>query len=68
MAVMGVVGSGGLAWGGARAALNGTKARVTKIDNTLDEHVAEDHVVQLETVQRLASIETKLDLLLQERE
>ena len=64
LALLSIAGSGGVAWGSVRVALNGTRGKVTKIEKTLDEHVAADHAVQLEAVQRLTRIETKLDDLL----
>ena len=50
--------SGGAAWGGAKAALNGTKAKVKDISEKLDAHVKDDSEVQTQVVDRLARIET----------
>ena len=61
IAAGGILASGGVAWGAVRTALNGTKKRVVEINETLNKHVEDDHRVQLEAVQRLARIETKLD-------
>lgn len=66
IAVLTVVGSGGIAFGSTRMALNGTKAKVAEIQTTLTTHVAQDHATQIETVQRLTRIETKIDTLLGE--
>jgi len=65
IAVVGIAGSGGIAWGGTRVALNGTKAKVAEIAASLAEHVEVDRLAQLEAVQRLTRIETKLDSLLE---
>lgn len=48
---------GGAAWGGAKAALNGTKDRVKNLDKGFAEHKEQDNQHQLEVVQRLASLE-----------
>lgn len=61
LAVFTVVGSIAGALGGARSALNGTRERVKKIEKDLADHTEADHHVQLEAVQRLTRIETKLD-------
>lgn len=56
--------AGGAAWGGAMVALNGTRKRVRHVESrqTIDEELrARQHV---ETVERLAKIETKLDMML----
>lgn len=46
----------GGAYGGTRAALNGTRERVKELAKELDEH-------KDDTIDRLARIETKLDFL-----
>lgn len=53
MIIGGVLLSSGAAWGGSKVALNGTKQRVKDLETT-----------QLLTVQRLSSIEAKIDLIL----
>lgn len=53
--------SGGMAWGGAKAALNGTRERVKKVEETLTRHTDADEVLQREVIDRLARIETKLE-------
>jgi hypothetical protein len=53
----------GGAWGGAKVALNGTRERVKRIHRELDQHMQHDEEMQRDTIDRLARIETKLDLL-----
>ena len=54
--LMTIVGSTSAAWGGALVAINGTKARVAKL---------EAH--QTNVIDRLARLETKIDILLKEK-
>jgi hypothetical protein len=61
MAAGTIIGSGGVAWGMVKATLNGTKDRVVRISDMLDEHVKADTKAQFELIDRLARIETKLD-------
>lgn len=61
-----VVGSLGAAWGGSRVALNGTRERVKKLAADFEQHTAQDASAQLQAVQRLVSVETKVDLILEE--
>ena len=61
-AAAGLVSIGG-AYGGAKVALNGTRERVREIKADLKEHIDADEEVQRETLDRLARIETKLDML-----
>ncbi len=58
-----LIGSCGAAFGGAKVALNGTRARVTEVKGDLKEHIEKDEKLQRETIDRLARIETKLDSL-----
>lgn len=44
----------GAAWGSAKAAMNGTKSRVTKLEEEADNHA-----------DRLARIETKIDFIVE---
>ena len=44
------------AWGGAKVALNGTRERVKDLEKDVDE-------IKVDTIDRLARIETKLDAL-----
>lgn len=60
--------AGGAAWGGAKAALNGTKNRVKKMETDFVIHMRDDHVVQSQMLDRLARVETKIDLLLTRKE
>jgi hypothetical protein len=61
MAILGVVGSGGVAVGVAKTTFNGSKEKLNGIAKDLKEHVEHDHAIQLDAVQRLTRIETKLD-------
>ena len=63
LAVVGTVFSAGAAWGGAKVALNGTKNRVKDIKEDLVKHTAADLVIQTQMIDRLARIETKLDMI-----
>lgn len=56
--------AGGAAWGGAKAALNGTRERVKRISTELDTHVRDDHLIQRDLVERAARLEAKIDVLL----
>lgn len=56
--------TGGAAWGGAKVALNGTRNRVKKMETDFETHMRDDQMVQREMVDRLARIETKLELAL----
>lgn len=67
LSAIGIIGTLGAAWGGARVALNGTRERVKQLSKDLKDHIEHDHTVQLETVDRLARIETKLDRVLDDR-
>lgn len=53
----------GAAWGGSQAALNGTRSRVKKLEEWSERHEAKDDNFQLDAIDRLARIETKLDVL-----
>jgi hypothetical protein len=55
--------SGGVAWGGATMAIKGVKETQTEVKDDLHKHMEADAEVQLELVDRLARIETKLDAL-----
>jgi hypothetical protein len=67
IALLTIVGSGGVAWGGAKAAMNGTKSHLANLDKWAVAHDAKDNAAQLDTVGRLGSIEGKLDLLLNDK-
>lgn len=55
--------SGGAAFGGAKVALNGTRQRVKDLAEDFKAHEEQDESLQMETIDRLARIETKLDIL-----
>ena len=48
------------AWGGTRAALNGTRERVKSIDTKLDASMLENNKQHQEIMQRVTVVETKL--------
>lgn len=52
--------AGGAAWGGAKRALNGSRERIKGIDAKLDKHIAETTATRIETADRLARIETRI--------
>ena len=52
----GALATGGVAWGSVRQALNGTRERVKRIESEHDDHK-----------DRLARIETKIDILLEKQ-
>lgn len=56
--------TGGVAWGAARQALNGTRERVKDIQAGLKQHVDSDDAVQRELLQRSAALEAKVDIIL----
>jgi hypothetical protein len=53
----------GGAWGGAKVALNGTRQRVKVVEENQATHESKDEERHIETIDRLARIETKLDRL-----
>jgi hypothetical protein len=53
----------GAAWGAVKTGLNGTKARVEALHADLDEHIKEEHANDRQTHERVARVETKVDLL-----
>lgn len=58
--------SAGAAWAGVKVALNGTKERMTEMKVSLDKHIEDDRLAQLDAVGRMASMDTKLDILLKD--
>ena len=60
-ALLGVVGSAGIAFGINRAGVNRAQEWVKDVNDELDAHVKADNVIHLELVDRLARIETKID-------
>ncbi len=59
--------AGGAAYGGVKAGLNGTRAKVDRVTDDLDEHVKEYHANQTEVIKKLSSLSTKVDLLIDHR-
>lgn len=56
---------GGVAWGAVKVALNGTRTRVKEIQSELHMHIREEHEADVETHERIARMETKIDMLLE---
>ena len=56
---------GGAAWGGTKKALNGTRQRVKDVQEQLTVHIKEEHDADVETHERIARMETKIDILLE---
>lgn len=53
--------AGGAAFGGAKVALNGTRRRVKDLKEEFIKHTEQDAANQVDAIDRLARIETKLD-------
>ena len=51
------------AWGGTRQALNGTRERVKDINSKMDLHIQNTLAKHTEISERLATVETKVDML-----
>jgi hypothetical protein len=64
VAALGLVGSGGVAWGAVTVVLNSTRTGVAANAAALTAHALVDAANQLAIVDRLARIETRLDTLL----
>jgi hypothetical protein len=54
----------GGSWGGAKVALNGTRERVKELKQDFSNHVKEEGEQDLKLHQRMASVETKIDVLI----
>ena len=63
-AVLTAVFSAGAAWAGVKVSLNGTKRRVEETHERLARHIQDESKADLITHERIASIETKLDIAL----
>lgn len=55
----------GAAWGATKAALNGTKMRVQEVHKKISDHIKEEADADKETHQRIARVETKIDMILE---
>lgn len=55
------IAAGGASWGASKQSLNGTRERVKKVEAEFTSHKAE-------TTDRLARVETKIDILLQRQQ
>ena len=53
----------GGAWGGAKVAFNGSKQRISKVEETLEKH--DD--VHIELIKQGTRMETKIDMLLEKK-
>jgi hypothetical protein len=59
--------TGGVAYGSVKQALNGTRERVKKIEENQRNHEVQDEERFRDAADRLARIETKIDILLEKR-
>jgi hypothetical protein len=59
--ILSAVFTGGIAFGGFKVALNGTKDRIDKLEE--QEQDTQEH--RVEVAERLASLETKIDIILE---
>lgn len=57
----------GAAWGGSQMALNGTRKRVIELKDEFARHVQDDKDSNLQNTDRLARIETKIDVLMEKK-
>lgn len=57
--------SAGAAWAGVKTSLNGTKRRVEETHDRLAKHIEDESQNDLITHERIARIETKLDVALE---
>jgi hypothetical protein len=55
----------GGSWGGAKVALNGTRERVKEINRKFEQHVADEQAQDLRIHERMASVEAKIDVLIE---
>jgi hypothetical protein len=62
LTIAGFLVAGGAAYGGARSALNGTRKEVKEIKQSLVDHIKADENLAREMIDRLARIETKLEV------
>ena len=61
VALVGMIGSIGAAFGIVTAKVSRTESRIRDVNGELDLHVKEDNTIHIELVQRLTRIETKID-------
>lgn len=59
-----MVASGGIAWGVTKQRTFRTEKDIDVLFGSLEHHTKEDHLVHNSMIDRLARIETKLDILL----
>lgn len=57
----------GAAWGAVRSALNGTRGKVDDVHKRLAAHIDDESVADKVTHERIARVETKIDMLLTNR-
>ena len=55
--------AGGAAWGASRQAIKNVEEDVKEIKEELASHIEDDTAIQHETIDRLARIETNLEIL-----
>ena len=57
--------SAGAAWAGVKVSLNGTKRRVEETHRQLAEHIKDESAADMKTHERIARVETKVDMVLE---
>jgi hypothetical protein len=57
----------GAAWGGAKVTMNGIKERVSEVRDDVDEIEQTQQEQHSVTIDRLARLETKIDILLEKK-
>ena len=64
IAFAGAIGGVGTAWGTTRSTIASTKWRITELKAAFENHVEDDLEHQKEAIDRLARLETKIDILI----
>lgn len=63
-----VVASIASAWGTVKATVSGVSGRVVRIEREVTAHKEKDETQHVEIIDRMARIETKLDILIEEKQ
>ena len=56
--------SAGAAWAGVKTSLNGARKRIDETHERLARHIEDESMADLHTHERLAKVETKVDILI----
>ena len=59
--------AGAAAWGGAKMARQDDRVLLAKLEDRQDEHEKQDTAIHTEMIDRMARVETKIDILLEKR-